>query len=124
MALLNKYGAQICTQCGTQLPAPNEYIITTLQPPKGMQQLDQRIKRIQTNNIRDGYVKKRQDVEKEITQRQTGCSGGSAPVPPQPQQPSSQQQQAGHARQVPDSVQPAGNLIQQGQSFVTSAEGN
>ena len=99
--LLNKYGTQICTQCNTQLPAPNEYIITTLQPPKGIQQLDQRIKRIQSNNLRDGYVKKRADVEKEITQRQTGCSGGSAPVPPQPQQPSSQQQQAGHARQVP-----------------------
>src|SRR5207245_11044065 len=58
--VLNIYGAVHCGQCGTKLPAPNEYIITTLQPPKGTQQLDQRKKRIQTYNIRDGYVKKRE----------------------------------------------------------------
>jgi len=100
--LLNRYGANYCQGCGKQLPAPHEYILTTLKPATGMntQQLEQRIKRIQGRNLQQqGYLRDRKTVEAEITQRQTGCSSGSAPAQPQPQHPSPQIPR--HARQVP-----------------------
>ncbi len=98
--LLNNPGAKFCSKCGTKLPAPNEYTITTLKPLGGLGKaaLQQRLATIQGNNRQIGYIQDRSKVEAEITKRQTDCSGGSAPA--QPQQPQ-QQQQAKHARQVP-----------------------
>jgi len=96
--LLNTSGARYCTGCNSKLPAPNEYIITTIKPAGGMgtQQLDQRIKRIQARNIQDGYVRERTKVEAEITQRQTQRCGSPPAQPQQPQQPPHRV-----ARQVP-----------------------
>ncbi len=95
--LLNYSGNKFCGGCSAQLPAPNEYTIQTLVPGQGIGKtaLQQRLASIQTNNIRDGYVKKREEVEKEIAQRQTSCSGSPPAQPPLPQQPPR------HARQVP-----------------------
>jgi hypothetical protein len=97
----SKSGALYCGGCGTKLPAQNEYTLTTIKPAGGIgaQQLQQRIKAIQTRNLREGYVRERVKVEAEILQRQTGCSSGAVPAQPQPQQPSPQPQ-ARHARQV------------------------
>ncbi|HYT43879.1 MAG TPA: zinc ribbon domain-containing protein, partial [Methylomirabilota bacterium] len=100
--LLNNLGAKFCSKCVTKLPIPNEYTIETIKPTGyiGSQQLKQRMQGIQARNRHDGYCRSKQDVEKEIINRQTGCSGGSAPAQlQQPQQPSPQQ--ARHARQVP-----------------------
>lgn len=101
--LLNNPGVLVCTQCGTKIIGVNEYTITTLAPGQGIGKtaFDQRIAAIQARN-RDsrygGYCRPRQDVEAEIAQRQTQCSG-SAPAQPQvPQQPPR------HARQVPIQV--------------------
>ena len=73
----NNSGAKFCSGCGTQLPAPNEYTIATLKPAAGIsvQQLQQRIARIQARNLQVGYVRERVKVEAEILQRQTSCSG-------------------------------------------------
>jgi hypothetical protein len=97
--LLNNLGAKYCASCGKQLPAPNEYTLTTLKPLGGIGKaaLLQRLTSIQGNNIQKGYVRDRTSIEAEIINRQTGCSSGSAPA--QPQQPSPQQPR--HARQVP-----------------------
>jgi Double zinc ribbon len=90
-SLLNNSGALYCTGCGIKLPAPNEYTIATLKPAGGIGKaaFDQRIAYIQTRN-RDprygGYCRPRKDVEAEIINRQTACSG-SPPAQPQPQQP-------------------------------------
>jgi zinc-ribbon domain len=98
----NVNGARFCVSCDTKLPAPNEYIITTIEPEQGLygKALQERIARIQVQNRKPDqfghvYCRSRQEVEAEITQRQIGCSGGAAPAqlqqPPQPR----------HARQVP-----------------------
>src|SRR5438105_11417677 len=49
----NSSGDLFCTQCGLQLPAPNEYIFTTLKPLGGIGKaaLQQRLTTIQGNNI-------------------------------------------------------------------------
>jgi hypothetical protein len=75
-----------------------EHTIKTIAPGQGIGKtaLDQRKATIQSNNIRDRYVREREDVEKEIAKRQAGCSS-SPPV--QPQQP--RQQPKNYARQVP-----------------------
>ena len=75
-----------------------EHTIKTLQPEKGIygKLLQERIARIQVSNMQDGILRNRTDVEAEILQRQTRCSGGSASAHLQPQQPSTQT----HTRQV------------------------
>lgn len=100
----NRSVAAYCGMCGTKITGRDEYTITTVKPSSGInaQHLAQRKKQIQANNIRDGILRNRADVEAEITQRQTGSSGGSAPAQlQQPQQPSPQQTQPRHTRQVP-----------------------
>ena len=64
-----------------------EHTLKTFEPEKGLygKPLQERIARIQARNIQEGILRKRADVEAEITQRQT-------------QQP---QQQTRHARNVP-----------------------
>jgi hypothetical protein len=105
--LRNANGARYCVSCDTKLPAPNEYIIKTIEPEQGLygKVLQARIERIQENNRKPDqfghvYCRSRQEVEAEITKRQQNCSGGSAPAQPQKQQQPSPQQ-ASHARQVP-----------------------
>jgi hypothetical protein len=64
--LLNSPGVVVCVQCGTKLPAPNEYTITTIKPTGhiGTQQFDQRMKWIQAKNLQqDGYVRERTKVD-------------------------------------------------------------
>lgn len=92
--LRNSFKATYCPACGKKRPAPNEYIITTLPPSKGIHQLDHRIKRIQARNVQEGYIREKDKVEAEILQRQTDCSGAA------PAQPQSTPQQPRHARQV------------------------
>jgi hypothetical protein len=89
----NIYGAVLCGECETPLPAPNEYTIKTLEPeetydhkkepekkPLFGQKLQLRIERILEQNRSNGYTRLRAEVEEEITQRQIGCSGGSSPA--------------------------------------------
>jgi hypothetical protein len=96
-------GAKFCQGCGTQLPASNEYTIITLKPAGGIGKaaFDQRIAYIQARN-RDprygGYCRPRKEVEAEIINRQTVCSGGAAPA--QPQRPAQQPHPQRFARQV------------------------
>src|SRR5205085_4985152 len=94
---LSKPGDKFCSKCGKKLPAPNEYMLTTLKPLGGIGKgaLQQRLTTIQANNIHKGYIRDRTTVEAEIIKRQTHCSSGAAPA--RPQKP---QQQARHARQV------------------------
>ncbi len=90
---LNTAGTRYCTHCKTRLPAPNEYVITTIDPkefddleknperkPLSGRALQGRVSTIQKNNRDKKYVRERKEVEAEITQRQIGFSGGSSPA--------------------------------------------
>jgi hypothetical protein len=74
--LLNPYGVLTCRECGTLLPAQNEYIIRTIKPKEGLygRALQDRLARIQKGNIQDGYLRRRENVEAEMRQRQARCS--------------------------------------------------
>ena len=65
-----------------------EHVIRTEKPAPGLyrQALQDRLDRIDQQNIRDGYIRPLQEVEAEITQRQT-LYGQQVLQPPQPQPP-------------------------------------
>lgn len=70
----NIAGTKDCRWCGTKLPAPNEYSITTLKPTGyiGATAIQQRIASIHYRNFTEGYIRPRKEVEEEIMKRQQG----------------------------------------------------
>lgn len=86
LANLPKFTAR--TKIITTGDTPVEHTLKTLEPERGFRgvALQERIARIQAQNRTDGYTRPRQDVEDEITKRQSQCSqqvqqSASAPSP-------------------------------------------